>query len=72
MDVLNPITQAKNFYKDVVEPIVPAGIEAGLMMAPLGRLGLVKGGALAGGIQGATTPEDLSLGERARKTAQGP
>lgn len=57
--------------KDLAEVAVPAGVETGLLASPLTKLGLLKGGATAGALTGATTPEDISAGERVKKTIGG-
>lgn len=49
----------------------PAGVESGMMAAPITKLGLVKGGLLSGAATGATTPEQLSPGQRLVKTLTG-
>ena len=50
---------------------MPAAGELGAWALPIGKLGLLRGGAVAGGLMGATTPEEVTPEERLRKTGYG-
>src|SRR3990167_965394 len=70
-DIIQSIINAAGATKDLATTAIPAGVESGLAATPFGKLGLLKGGAVAGGAYGASTPENISLGERIQKTGTG-
>lgn len=69
-NILESLKRATSDTADVAAAAIPAGVELALLTSPLSKLGLVKGGVLAGGLTGATTP-DVSPEERIKKTLGG-
>ena len=69
-DLLGSIINAAGATKDLAQVAVPGGVELGLLGSPLTKLGLLKGGATAGGVTGATTP-GASPEERIKKAFGG-